>query len=311
MEVKTQNMNRKFISNSNYVLRKLLNSEDCLEILKDFIESILDLSIKEIQLNPYLIEKNKYLPKEENFGIADVRIKTKENEEINIGIQFIDGIYIQTKMLMYYAQIHLNQLEYGNKREFAKTITINILDFKYFSSQEYKKIIRIKSNEIDIKLEELEIVVIELPKFNIKNEENITKKEEWISYLKGCNNKTLEKIKQQHLADNTPVIALTADAIVGARDNYIKEGFSDYLSKPVMYDALEAVIRENLDGKKILNETQISQLEKNKSQAKKTIILAISESPEELRDIKALVGDQYKGVYVKDIASAEKYLAKQ
>lgn len=191
-------MNRKFISNSNYVLRKLLNSEDCLEILKDFIESILDLSIKEIQLNPYLIEKNKYLPKEENFGIADVRIKTKENEEINIGIQFIDGIYIQTKMLMYYAQIHLNQLEYGNKREFAKTITINILDFKYFSSQEYKKIIRIKSNEIDIKLEELEIVVIELPKFNIKNEENITKKEEWISYLKGCNNKTLEKIKNNN-----------------------------------------------------------------------------------------------------------------
>ncbi len=126
--------------------------------------------------------------------------------------------------------------------------------------------------------------------------------------------KTLEKIKQQHLADNTPVIALTADAIVGARDNYIKEGFSDYLSKPVMYDALEAVIRKNLDDKKILNETnetQISQLEKNKSQAKKTIILAISESPEELRDIKALVGDQYKGVYVKDIASAEKYLAKQ
>ena len=123
--------------------------------------------------------------------------------------------------------------------------------------------------------------------------------------------KTLEKIKQQHLADNTPVIALTADAIVGARDNYIKEGFSDYLSKPVMYDALEAVIRKNLDDKKILNETQISQLEKNKSQAKKTIILAISESPEELRDIKALVGDQYKGVYVKDIASAKKYLAKQ
>lgn len=191
-------MNRKFLSNSNYVLRKLLNSEDCLEILKDFIESILDIDIKEIELNPYLEEKNKYLPKEENFGIADVRIRTDENEEINIGIQFIDGIYVQTKMLMYYAQIHLNQLEYAPKREFAKTITINLLDFKYFSSQEYKKIIRIKSNEINIKLEELELYVIELPKFNIKDGENMTKKEEWISYLKGCNNKTLEKIKNDN-----------------------------------------------------------------------------------------------------------------
>ena len=191
-------MNRKFISNSNYVLRKILNSEDCLEILKDFIEAILDIEIKEIESNPYLEEKNKYLPKEENFGIADVRIRTDENEEINVGIQFIDGIYVQTKMLMYYAQIHLNQLEYETKREFANTITINLLDFKYFSSQEYKKIIRIKSNEINIKLEELELYVIEFPKFSIKDEENMTPKEEWISYLKGCENKILEKIKNNN-----------------------------------------------------------------------------------------------------------------
>lgn len=191
-------MNRKFISNSNYVLRKVLNTETCLEILKDFIESILNISIKDIELNSYLEEKTKYLPKEENFGIADVRIRTNENEEMNIGIQFIDGMYIQTKMLMYYAQIHLNQLEYDEKREFAKTITINLLDFKYFSSQVYDKVIRIKSNEGNIKLEELEMYAIELPKFTIKNVNDMTKKEEWIAYLKGCENKVLEKIKNNN-----------------------------------------------------------------------------------------------------------------
>ena len=191
-------MNRKFISNSNYVLRKVLNSEDCLEILKDFIESILEINIKDIELNSYLKEKSKYLPKEENFGIADVRIRTNENEEMNIGIQFIDGMYIQTKMLMYYAQIHLNQLEYDEKREFAKTITINLLDFKYFSSQGYDKVIRIKSNEGNIKLEELEMHVIEIPKFTVENLNNITKKEEWIAYLKGCENKLLDKIKSNN-----------------------------------------------------------------------------------------------------------------
>ena len=191
-------MNRKFISNSNYVLRKVLNTETCLEILKDFIESILNISIKDIELNSYLEEKTKYLPKEENFGIADVRIRTNENEEMNIGIQFIDGMYIQTKMLMYYAQIHLNQLEYDEKREFTKTIPINLLDFKYFSSQGYDKVIRIKSNEGNIKLEELEMYAIELPKFTIKNVNDMTKKEEWIAYLKGCENKVLEKIKNNN-----------------------------------------------------------------------------------------------------------------
>ena len=185
-------MNRKFISNSNYVLRKVLNNEDCLGILKDFIESVLDINIKEIELNPYLEEKSKYLPREENFGIADVRIKTNIDEEMNIGIQFIDGIYVQTKMLMYYAQIHLNQLEYDKKREFARTVTINLLDFNVFSSSSYDKTIKIASNEGGIKLEELEMYVIELPKFTIENINNMTEKEEWISYLKGYDDNLLD-----------------------------------------------------------------------------------------------------------------------
>lgn len=191
-------MNQKFLSHSNYVFRKVLNKEENIDIIKKFIEAILDIKIKKIELNSYLTKLSKYLPKEENFGIADVRITTNENEEINVGIQFIDGIYIPTKMLMYYAQIHLNQLEYDTKREFSKTITINLLNFKYFASDEYHKIIKINSNEKDIKLEELEIHSIELPKFKLKNQERISKKEEWIIYLKGCENNILEKIKKEN-----------------------------------------------------------------------------------------------------------------
>ena len=191
-------MNRKLISHSNYILRKILNKEENKDIIKDFIESILDVKIKEIELNQYLTKLDRYLPKEENFGIADVRILTNENEEINVGIQFIDGIYIPTKMLMYYSQIHLNQLAYDEKRDFAKTITINLLNFKYFSSEEYHKIIKINSNEQDIKLEELELHTIELPKFILKDKENMSKKEQWIIYLKGCQNDLLEKIKSDN-----------------------------------------------------------------------------------------------------------------
>ena len=191
-------MNQKFVSNSNYIFRKILNSEDCLDILKNLIESILGINIEEISLNPYLKKIERFLPKEENFGIADVRVKTAENEEINIGIQFIDGIYVQTKMLMYSSQIHLNQLEYGDNREFAKTITINLLDFKYFSSKEYQKTIKIKTNEGNIKLEELEMYTIELPKFKCYSEDNMTEKEQWIEYLKGTNENKLEKIKNKN-----------------------------------------------------------------------------------------------------------------
>ena len=41
---------------------------------------------------------------------------------------------------------------------------------------------------------------------------------------------------------NTPVIALTANAIAGIEEEYLKEGFAGYLSKPVTGDKLEEKI---------------------------------------------------------------------
>ena len=104
-------MNKKLVAKRNYVLRKVLNSENNLEIIKDFIQAILKIQIKKIELNRYLEEKAKNLPSEDNFGVVDVRVKTKENEELNVGIQFLDGKYIRTKLLLYYTLIHNNQLE--------------------------------------------------------------------------------------------------------------------------------------------------------------------------------------------------------
>ncbi len=180
-------MNRKFISKSNRVLRKVLNSKDNLDILQDFIETFLEIKIQEIKLNPYLESRANYLPSEENFGIADVRVKLENQEELNVGIQFIDGYYAQNKMLLYYAQIHANQLEYHDNRKPAKTITINLLDFKYLKSKEYFNKITIPSKLNN----KIELYVLELPKFKVNTEERITKKEAWMCYLCGQTNKNL------------------------------------------------------------------------------------------------------------------------
>lgn len=192
-------MNRKFVSKSNFVLRKVLNSKESIDILKDIIESILEIKIKTIELNPYLYKKAKYLPSEENFGIADVRIKTEDNQEMNVGIQFIDGIYVETKMLLYYAQIHLNQDEYDEKRELCKTVTINILDFKHLNTNKYDNVIRIQSNEQEITLDELEMHLIELPKIRVENMNDLSAKEEWLLYLKEDNKKVLSRIKNENI----------------------------------------------------------------------------------------------------------------
>lgn len=55
---------------------------------------------------------------------------------------------------------------------------------------------------------------------------------------------TLQKMKNYQIHKNvgTPVIVLTANAVTGAREKYLEQGFDDYLTKPVDVKLLEAVI---------------------------------------------------------------------
>ncbi len=190
-------MNRKFVSKSNLVLSKILNSNNCLDILKDFIETILKVKIKNITLNNP--KENKYYSSTTYYsmGIVEVRIQT-EDEELNVGIQIIDGNYVQNKMFLYYARGHTNQITYNDNRKIAKTVTINILDFNYFSSYNYHRKISIKTNIIDDNiLETMEMHVIELPKFKMLNLSNIKKEEAWIGYFQGQNLKLIQLSKEK------------------------------------------------------------------------------------------------------------------
>ena len=123
---------------------------------------------------------------------------------------------------------------------------------------------------------------------------------------------TLEAIRKEHLADDTPVIALTADAIVGAKEAYVKEGFNDYLSKPVMYDELEEMLRNYLDSSLIRSEEETKEKKPEDSAGNDdTLVLVISDSADKLKEMKAVLKDKGKAVYVRDIESAEKYLNKR
>ncbi|MBP5385182.1 MAG: response regulator [Lachnospiraceae bacterium] len=123
--------------------------------------------------------------------------------------------------------------------------------------------------------------------------------------------RTLEEIRKQDLAKGTPVIALTADAILGARDSYIREGFTDYLSKPVMYADLESLLHKYLKRDLILTSEQIAALDAaGDSEENKPVILVINESKEKLNSLKARASDGFRWVYVRDEESARKYMEK-
>lgn len=57
----------------------------------------------------------------------------------------------------------------------------------------------------------------------------------------------LRKLRENGL--NTPVIALTADAIEGQEEKYMSEGFDGYISKPINKEKLSYVLNKYLGGK--------------------------------------------------------------
>ena len=73
---------------------------------------------------------------------------------------------------------------------------------------------------------------------------------------------TLKNLRhmENNNAQKVPVIALTANAIVGAYEKYIEEGFDDYLSKPIESDKLEELLQKYLPEEKVILEDNISEI---------------------------------------------------
>jgi CheY-like chemotaxis protein len=65
---------------------------------------------------------------------------------------------------------------------------------------------------------------------------------------------TLKNIRALHekTGEKIPVVALTANAVSGAREMFLSAGFDEYISKPIELEKFERVLRELLDKDKII-----------------------------------------------------------
>ncbi|MDD6573152.1 MAG: ATP-binding protein [Thermoflexaceae bacterium] len=70
---------------------------------------------------------------------------------------------------------------------------------------------------------------------------------------------TLQNMKAltDNLNKDTPVIMLTANAIVGAKEEYMKAGFTDYLTKPIQETALLEMLLKYLPGELICRNDEV------------------------------------------------------
>ena len=87
---------------------------------------------------------------------------------------------------------------------------------------------------------------------------------------------------ENSLSRDVPVVCLTADAVIGAKERYLAEGFSDYLTKPIDNYALEKMIMKYLPEDKverIIDEPVMTTIEEGTSEDAFTILRSVGIEP--------------------------------
>ena len=86
---------------------------------------------------------------------------------------------------------------------------------------------------------------------------------------------TLNRIDEQGMRDaETTIIALTANAVVGAKESYLKAGFDDYLTKPIESRLLEKTLKKYLPAEKV---TMVTEKEKKEAEEVRTDSFTVGE----------------------------------
>ena len=196
-KIKQEKLKRRLPLTNDYVFKKVFAKAGNEEILKDFLESILEIKIQKIEV------KNPELPKDlidKKAGILDIKAELNGSQICDIEIQVANEKNIEHRSTYYMSKLIAEQL---NKKEeynkLKKTIVINLLNFNYYKRNSYHQIAHMKfektkeekyvdmgyTKEDELATEDIEMHFIEIPKFIKKNCGINTKLEQWLWLLTG------------------------------------------------------------------------------------------------------------------------------
>ena len=207
----------------------------------------------------------------ERLFLSFERIEESRNRNIEgtgLGMSIVEGI-----LKLMGSSLNVSS-EYGKGSSFSFSITQSIIDATPMG--EYQRHHEVEYENVkkkNLRILKADILVVDDNDMNLKVARGLMKKLEIIPDLAGSGHQAIEMLRSKHYDvvfmdhlmpdmdgietlkqirkdrltdDTTVIIALTANAIAGAKDMYISNGFNDYMTKPIDPDMLEKKLTEYL-----------------------------------------------------------------
>ena len=177
---------------NDYIFKKIFAKKGNESILKDLLNSILQIKIKSIEV---IADANLERQLESNkLGILDLKAKVDEDTIVNIEIQIINRYNMIERTLFYWSGLYYNVLQKGaDYKEIKKVIAINILDYNEFDEGPYHEIARLRREYLyKILTDKIEIHFIQIPKFKRQRKDMKTKLDMWMDFISQIDEKEVK-----------------------------------------------------------------------------------------------------------------------
>lgn len=209
----------------DFVFKRIFGNEKHPNILISFLNAVMkpeDL-IKSVQIRNSDIEKEHI---EDKYSRLDIKAITNKGEHINIEIQVKNEYNMVKRSLYYWSKMFENQIIEGdNYNKLAKTVCINILDFKYLKNEKFHNAYRLKEINTNEELTDtIELHFIEIPKLRkLDDTEEISDMlEAWIAFISNPNSEVVEKLemsKEEIKEAKSELLKMSVDS----KDRYMYE----------------------------------------------------------------------------------------
>jgi len=182
----------------DFVFKRIFGNEKHPDILISFLNAVMkpkDL-IESVQIRNSDIEKEHI---EDKYSRLDIKAITNKGEYINIEIQVKNEYNMIKRSLYYWSKMFENQIVEGdNYNKLAKTVCINILDFKYLRNEKFHNAYRLKEIITNEELTDtMELHFIEIPKLRKLDdlEEISDMLEAWVAFIQNPDSEVVEKLE--------------------------------------------------------------------------------------------------------------------